>query len=162
MRPLLIAAALALAPLAGLTTAPQAFAEAKPTQKGGVTVSQLREIVGDLGYTVQDADSSQRPSFEFKITKAGLDIFVLTQESDDAGLIWLKLSFDKLKPGQDASLFLQQTADIYPASFFLYDEGTLGMIVSIENRGITPEIVQSRIDILIEAAISSQQHWLTD
>ncbi|MDB5468461.1 MAG: hypothetical protein JWR84_21 [Caulobacter sp.] len=163
MRPLFIAAALALAPMAAFTTlAPAVAAEPTPKDSGGVTVSQLRGIVEGLGYDTTDVDDAETPSFEFMISDSGLDIHVLAQESESTNYIWLKLSFEKLKPGQNDATFLEQTAQAQPAHFFLYDDGTLGMAVAVENRSITPSIVQRGIDILVNGAVTTKDSWLTD
>ncbi len=163
MRPILIAAAMVLAPLAAVTTlAPAAAlaAEAKPKDKGGVTVTQLRKIVGGLGFETKDGTGKDSPNFEFTVNEGGLDIHILAEQSESTNYIWLKLAFDKLEPGQDAKTFLTQTGNTQPAHFYLYDDGTLGMAVAIENRGITPAVVKRGIDILVDGAVSTQKYWL--
>lgn len=165
MRPMLFAAALAIAPLAAVTAlAPVAAVAAEPTpkDKGGVTVSQLRKIVEGLGYETRDGSSKESPNFEFTINEGGLDIHILAEESESTNYIWLKLAFDKLKPGQDAKTFLSRTNDIQPAHFYLYDDGVLGMAVAVENRAVTPAVVRRGIDILVDGAIATQDYWLTD
>lgn len=163
MRPLLLAAALAIAPLAAvtsLTPALAATAEAKPKDAGGVTISQLRKIVDGLGYKTTDSVTATTPSFEFMIEDGGLDIHIMAEQSESTSYIWLKLTLTKLEPGQNASDFLTQTALTQPAHFFLYDDGTLGLAVAVENRSISPAIVQRGIDILVDGAVSSKDYWL--
>ena len=165
MRPLFIAAALAIAPLAAVTVmAPvtAVAAEPKPTSKGGVTVAQLRKIVDGLGYETKDGTDKTSANFEFTITESDLDIHILAEQSQSTSYIWLKLAFDKLKPGQDAKTFLSQTASTQPAHFYLYSDGTLGMAMAIENRDVTPAVVKRGIDILVNGAVSTQDYWLTD
>ena len=165
MRPLFIAAALAIAPLAAITVlAPVSAVAAEPTpaNKGGVTVSQLRKIVEGLGYETRDGTGKGSPSFEFTVNEDDLDIHILAEESESTNYIWLKLAFDTLKPGQDGKTFLSQTAAIQPAHFYLYDDGTLGMALAVENREITPALVRRGIDILVDGAISTKAYWLTD
>lgn len=165
MRPILLAAALAVAPLAAFTTlAPVAAVAAEPTpkDKGGVTVSQLRKIVEGLGYETKDGTGTESPNFEFTINEGGLDIHILAEESDSTNYIWLKLAFDKLKPGQNAAVFLSQTGNVQPAHFYLYDDGTLGMAVAVENRSVTPAVVKRGIDILVDGAVSTQDYWLAN
>lgn len=165
MRPILLAAALALTPLAAVTVlAPVAAvaAEPKPKDKGGVTVSKLRKMVDGLGYETRDGPAGDSPSFEFTVKEDDLDIHILAEESDSTNYIWLKLAFEKLTPKQNAATFLSKTGAIQPAHFYLYDDGTLGMAVAVENRNITPAIVKRGIGILVDGAVATQEAWLTD
>ncbi|MDO9336368.1 MAG: hypothetical protein Q7T61_08200 [Caulobacter sp.] len=164
MRSLFFAAALAVAPLAAITALAPATAlaaEAKPKDRGGVTVSQLRKIVDNLGYTTKDGSGTDSPNFEFTVNDGGLDIYILVEQSKSTNYIWMKLAFDKLKPGQDPKAFLTQTGAIQPAHFYLYEDGTLGMAVAVENRDVTPAVIKRGIDILVDGAVNTQDYWLS-
>lgn len=161
MRPHLIALALLAAPLTtAMVALPVAAAEApsKPALKGGVTQKKLRQIFEGLGHKTTDG---KNPSyFEFQVEEGGLTIYLLAEQSESTQYIWIKSSLKDLTPTDDYKGLMAANFDIQPAQLFFSDNNVLSIAVPVENRDITPAVIERAMTIVIDGAVATQDLWL--
>jgi hypothetical protein len=160
MRSLVIAVS-ALFILAAPMSAPVLAADAPA--KGAVNVAVLRRMVDNAGYkTTPLADTSKGDGFEFTTNRDGVDIYVLGELSPNERYIWFKVAMGKPPADRNDLAFLNANRDIQPAQFYLYEDGDLGMAVSMDNRAVNEGDVTKVIDILLDGVAGTTDVWQGD
>lgn len=121
---------------------------------------QLKELISGLGYEVKDLNSDPgKEKYEFTVTNGGYDIPVGAEITPSKTYIWLTANLgadSDTKPHRD---LLKQNFKVQPSQFYITSGGALMIGLPIENKGITPTYLKSRVDKFAADVANSADLW---
>lgn len=134
----------------------------KSQQDAQVTRKQLREMLVQLGYEVNDIVKDEgKEKYSVKYSKYELDIPVGFEISPSNSYIWLTVNLGEApKEGGAKTLnLLKQNSKIQPTFFYVTDSGRLMAALAIENRGVTNAILRARAESVSENVGKTKEVW---
>ncbi len=127
-----------------------------------ISTERLREILGQLGYTVKDINKTAgSEKYEVTNTTPTLDVPVAYELSASKNFVWLTVFLGQ--PRADSSVMnaalLKQNFKIQPCQFYITAKGSLMMGLAIENRGLNNAILRKHSDKIIADVVSTAALW---
>ncbi len=121
---------------------------------------QLREMLVQLGYEVNDLDTTAgKEKFSFKLERGGLNIPVAAEISPNGKFIWLTV-FCKQDPPADKGLTLfKQNAEIQPSQFYITKSNKLMVGLAIENHESTNASLRDRTEKIVNDVVKTKDDW---
>jgi hypothetical protein len=125
---------------------------------GAVDRKQLREILTQLGHETKVLGEEGSESFEFKVSRDGLDIYLDAQISTSRSYLWLTANLGSAPTDADSlRALLRANNDIQPSHFYITKDGQLMAAIPVENRQISNPVLRSRIDKILSDIVATEE-----
>ena len=128
-----------------------------------INASKLKEMLGQLGYTVKDIETNPgSEKYEIKVTKDGIDVPILYQLSASGSYMWLTVSLGNKYTDESVinSTLLKQNSKIQPCQFYTTESGKLMMGLAVDNRGINNAQLRRYTEFITGKVIDTKAYWL--
>lgn len=132
------------------------------TQDSQLTRAQLREMLVQLGYEVNDIVKDEgKEKYSVTFEKHGLNIPVGFEISPSNSYIWLTVNLGSAPTEGNAKTLalLKQNAKIQPTFFYITDSGRLMAALPVENRGVTNSVLKLRADTVSDNVGKTKEFW---
>lgn len=129
---------------------------------GQITRKQLREMLVQLGYEVNDIVKDEgKEKYSVKFTKNELDIPVGFEISPSGSYVWLTVNLGDAptEPNAKCLALLKQNSKVQPTFFYVTDSGRLMAALAVENRNITNSILRLRADTVSDNVGKTKEFW---
>ena len=131
-------------------------------QNAQVDRKQLREMLVQLGYEVQDILKDEgKQKYSSKFTRDGLDIPIGYEISPSNTYIWLTVNLGTAPTEGSAKTLalLKQNSKVQPTFFYITDSGRLMAALPVENRAVTNAVLRARSESLAENVGKTKEVW---
>jgi len=130
-------------------------------QSGQIDRKQLKDMLGQLGYTVKDLDSTEgKEKYSFTIERGGLNIPVAAEISANGRYIWFTVFCKAGEPDADkGAKLLHQNADIQPSQFYLTKSNKIMMGLCLENHDVTNATLRDRAEKIVDDVVNTKDIW---
>ncbi|MFY8046464.1 MAG: hypothetical protein ACOVOS_07815 [Chitinophagaceae bacterium] len=128
-----------------------------------INASKLKEMLGQLGYTVKDIETNPgSEKYEIKVTKDGIDVPILYQLSASGSYMWLTVSLGNKYSDESVinSTLLKQNSKIQPCQFYTTESGKLMMGLAVDNRGINNAQLRRYTEFITGKVIDTKAYWM--
>ena len=123
---------------------------------------QLKEMLGQLGYTVSDLDTTAgKEKYAVTVQRGGLNVPVALELSPNGNFIWLTVNLGMAK-GDNAAYnynLLKKNADIQPYQFYITKSDKLMMGFPMANQGVTNASLKDRLDGIVDKVVETKTDW---
>jgi hypothetical protein len=140
-------------------TAIVGFGREQDTQ---LTRAQLREILVQLGYEVNDIVKDEgKEKYSVTFVKHDLNIPVGFEISPSNSYIWLTVNLGTAPTEGNAKTLalLKQNSKIQPTFFYVTDSGRLMAALPVENRNVTNAVLKLRADTVSDNVGKTKEFW---
>ena len=130
-------------------------------QGGEIDRKQLHDMLGELGYTVKDLDSTAgKEKYSFTIERGGLNIPVAAEISANGHYIWFTVFCKAGEPDNDKAVkLMHQNAEIQPSQFYLTKSNKLMMGLCVENHDVTNATLRERAEKIVDDVVNTKSDW---
>ena len=129
-----------------------------------ITDTELKTLLGELGYTVKDVGTAAGQGvYDISIAALGFNIPTRVYLSKSKKKLWLSVTLmtkedvDKLTR-EDLQAILAKNSQIGPCHF-LVEDGRLKMHLALDNRQITAAILRSEFFLLSSRVTETKSLW---
>lgn len=124
----------------------------------------LKKGIEDIGYETKTLNKEEgKETYEFKVTRGGLDIPIMAEITSSKSYIWLTAVVGFLKEGEgDAAKYrklLQANAEIQPCHFFITKGDRLKIAIALDNRGMTNPALRKSVEKLANDVVGTKAIW---
>lgn len=127
-----------------------------------IATSDLRRMLGELGYEVKDLNTVQgTEKYEIKVMAPGFEVPMGIEISPNKAYVWFSVllgkAFDESSPKNMA--LLKRNAVIQPHHFYVSEKGSLMMAIALENKCVTNFALKKFSDALAAKVSESKVYW---
>lgn len=140
-----------------ITLAAAILLSGNPLAAQSTTPAGVRNLVARTGYNFEDLGNG---TYQLPFNEGGTKYTVSVYLSESGRKLWYKVALVDASRISSARMqkMIERQADIGPAAFIVHN-GLLSLVMPVDNRALTPEIVKDGFSRILEQVTATRDLW---